>query len=517
MMYMSYEEIKNNLTNSEFERRQDIAFLAASVLKEKFDHLINIGQSFATRVQFRNLISQDQWTEAIKILDTIPQDFPFIEKILLLNPEGTLMADTPQLSGTVPKDFALTDWYQEMSKNWKPNISGVYKRNTQPQYNVIAVTIPIKSNEQQILGILVMQIRLETLLDWSRSLQVGPEGLVYFVDKNGFIAFHEDFSPQGDIVNFSKVEVVQKALQGKRGIEIIFNPTENEERIAAYEPVINHGWGVVVTQPTATAFASQKEHLKVYLLAFSLVFILSILLASALLYLRRREHQELKLKENFLFQTIHSLRSPSVAINFILEKYDNNDLAKKFPDMSKDIQMIKEANHQMNRLIQYLFEIAKGERKEIPIKKEDVNIQALIEEIVQQYRPIFKKASVTFQYKEKKLPIIQGDKDVLDTIFRNIIDNAIKYNKKSGNIALATAVKGKFVEITIGDTGRGIPANIINKLFTPYFRGDVSTEIQGTGLGLYITKKFLEKMKGIIKISSRKGKGTKVIIKLLIS
>ena len=74
----SYIKTKRDLTSFTLARRESIATLAAVLLEEKFDQLIDIGMSFATRVQFRKLLSEDKWDEAIQILQRVPNDFPFI-------------------------------------------------------------------------------------------------------------------------------------------------------------------------------------------------------------------------------------------------------------------------------------------------------------------------------------------------------------------------------------------------------------------------------------------------------
>src|SRR3989338_658950 len=140
----SYIRLHQVLTQATFERRQSIARLAASVLQEKFSRLIDTGVSLATRVQFRHLVSQGQWEEAIKIFEEIPNNFSYIERIFLTDPEGTLRADYPPLPSVRGKNFSFRDWYKGVRQNWQPYISQAYQRTAAPQYNVVAITVPIK-------------------------------------------------------------------------------------------------------------------------------------------------------------------------------------------------------------------------------------------------------------------------------------------------------------------------------------------------------------------------------------
>lgn len=118
--YYTYMTTRRELTQSILARRESFAELSALLLKEKFDHIINIGLSLATRVKFRQLISQGKWDEARAILKTVPQDFPFVDRILLTDPRGTLMADIPADPEVRGKSFAYRDWYKGVSQEWKP-------------------------------------------------------------------------------------------------------------------------------------------------------------------------------------------------------------------------------------------------------------------------------------------------------------------------------------------------------------------------------------------------------------
>lgn len=289
----SYVKTYQDLTDFALSRRQSIAYLAATNLKEKFERLVDLGVSLATRVRFRQLIAAQKWEEAIGILREVPDDFPFIERVFLTDRDGTLMADTPKLPDVRGKNFAYRGWYQGVSQKWEPYISEVYRRAAKPQYNVIATAVPIKA-DKDIVGILVLQIKLDTLFEWSKSIEIGPSGFVFFVDKKGRVAAHPKFSPEGGIMDFSTVPSVQRALAGERGVAILYNPVEKEERLSAYEPVPGYGWGVVAQQPVSAAFAPRDSSLRNILLAYILVGLFSAFLAYLVLRAFARQRQSEK-------------------------------------------------------------------------------------------------------------------------------------------------------------------------------------------------------------------------------
>ena len=105
-----------------------------------------------------------------------------------------------------------------------------------------------------------------------------------------------------------------------------------------------------------------------------------------------------------------------------------------------------------------------------------------------------------------------SDKDKLIEIFTNLIGNALKFTKKGGNVTVSAEKEGNMVNVNVTDTGVGIATENIDKLFKKYGKLNESyataSPSTGTGLGLYITKQYLEKMGGSISVKSTLGKGT---------
>ncbi len=272
----SYQRLQKVLTEQALSRREAVAYLSAATFKGQFDRLTDIAISLATRVQFRQFISEGKWNEAVKILESVPGDFPFIERLFLTDAQGILLADTPELPGVRGKDFTFRDWYKGVSKNWEPYVSEIYKRTAPPQYNVVATAAPIKGENQKILGILVLQVRLDTLVEWTSGVEIGQSGFVYFVDRNGHAANHPRFPPQGEIADFSNFSIVQKVLQGQIGVEVGPSPADNQEEVViSYAPISKYGWGAVVEQPAAIAFATRRQVSQVSLIFYALFVVLA--------------------------------------------------------------------------------------------------------------------------------------------------------------------------------------------------------------------------------------------------
>lgn len=218
--YLCIREYKHQ-TNVALERRGSIADLGAMLIHEKFDKVIDVGTSLASRPLVYQNVEKGNWDEAIKTLEEIPQALPYVEMTGLFDTDGVLKAVIPQTPELIGKSFAHRDYYQGVSKEWEPYVSEVFKRAVEPKYNVVSIAIPIKSPDQKVLGILLLTINLEAIVSWSKDINVGQDGFVYIVDKKGQLIAHDHLKSEDDLVDYSSVVTVQKLLRGERGVEAL--------------------------------------------------------------------------------------------------------------------------------------------------------------------------------------------------------------------------------------------------------------------------------------------------------
>jgi len=303
----SYREIDKELTTVALLRREAVARIAATTMAEKFGRIVDVAISLATRVRFRDLVTRGKWEEAIKIMRDVPRDLPHIERLFLTDAKGTLQADVPALPGVRGTNFAYREWYQGVSRDWRPYVSPVYTRAASPQINVFAVAVPVK-NAGGVAGILVLQIRVESLLEWINAIDTGRQGFVYLVDSKGQVAFHSRHPNRPGITDLSGTPMVDKLLRGEHGVETGFDPVENEEAIAAYAPVPSYGWGVVSQQPlhASLAFAAKETQLRRLLTGYGFILVLcvaAIFMASHISIARRRAEAEL-LRHRTVFENL---------------------------------------------------------------------------------------------------------------------------------------------------------------------------------------------------------------------
>jgi PAS domain S-box-containing protein len=280
----SSSNLFNDLSKFSLSRRQTVAFLVATTIKENLDKVTDIGLSISTRMQFRRFVEVGNWNEAIKTLEEVPLNFSYIDRISLFDPSGRLMAvtkPTPELLSIIGDDFSYRDYYQGVIKTGEIYVAEAIKPAVPLGYNLMPVTVPIRSEtDQKLIGVMMLLVKMDTISEWTRGLDIGQGGFVYVVDKNGHLIAHPKLLPAPNIIDFSQAPLVKKVLSGERGVEIVFDPIENDDQLIAYEPIPKYDWGAFVVQPTRTAFLERNEKVKDMIVMWALV----ILLAGCFLY-----------------------------------------------------------------------------------------------------------------------------------------------------------------------------------------------------------------------------------------
>lgn len=215
-----------------------------------------------------------------------------------------------------------------------------------------------------------------------------------------------------------------------------------------------------------------------------------------------------------LFSIIaHDLKGPFNIIlgysDLLKTGYDGYEEDKR----KKLINEIDKSSKNAFELLENLLLWARTHRNKIKIVKENLNLKKNIIEAIGVYLPYAEKKNITIDISVSENLNIYADKFSIKTIISNLFNNAVKFTPQNGNIKINAIRKDNFIEISISDTGVGIPPEIIPKLFR--IEDSISTKDtdneKGTGLGLLLCKEFTEKHKGKIRVESELGKGTKII------
>jgi signal transduction histidine kinase len=220
-------------------------------------------------------------------------------------------------------------------------------------------------------------------------------------------------------------------------------------------------------------------------------------------------------QKRFIADASHELRTPTAVIISGLEVTLNNKKLD-FSIAKKTLEDTLEEMREFSKLSNNLLDISKYDTS-TNIEYEPININILIKDIIEKNKNLALSKKIKIETKIESEATIQGNKIEITRVFYNILDNAIKYTSDEGSVNISDKIISNKYVLTITDSGVGISKEIINKIFDPFFRGDVSRNTSGAGLGLTLSKKIIENHKGTISIKSQINKGTSVIISLPIS
>ncbi len=207
----------------------------------------------------------------------------------------------------------------------------------------------------------------------------------------------------------------------------------------------------------------------------------------------------------------HELKTPLTSIQGFSYAIMEGD-AQTPDEIHQAAQVIYNESRHLNRLAQDLVTLAKFEAGVADLHLEEVDISALIREVAEKFRPLAIKAGLQFSLEVPPLPRLIGDKDRLNEMFSNLVDNAIQYNAKAGNVAINASVRDDYIEIRIADNGAGISASEREHIFQRYYRADHSHP--GMGLGLAITNQIVAAHGGSIQIEDNLPHGSIFVVDL---
>ncbi|HOW59555.1 MAG TPA: ATP-binding protein [Candidatus Omnitrophota bacterium] len=332
----SYLKTFEQLTRFEISQKEFLAKLSAVTVSEKISNFIDIGTSLAMNPLVVDAVTLGDQKKARVALTGLPTLFPFIERIFISNPQGTVIGDYPGVAGIAGTSRANREWYKGVIKTMRPFVTEVYQTWSEPKYNVIAIAIPILppgsgvaagQEEREALknmqGILTLQIKLDPFELILKPMERNTEQIAYLVDQSGHIVYHPRFPFTKGIVDFSGLPIMNALLKGKNGAEVIFNPVEKLNELVAYEPIPKFGWGVVVTQPVQKVFKDRDKALREVLLFYGILLAFSILLVNLFLrFLQIRIEGEEKLQNSYnLLQAIVDGTSEMVSVKDYRGRY----------------------------------------------------------------------------------------------------------------------------------------------------------------------------------------------------
>jgi len=217
-----------------------------------------------------------------------------------------------------------------------------------------------------------------------------------------------------------------------------------------------------------------------------------------------------KIRQDFVANVSHELRTPLTTIKGYTETLLDGALKEEVAPQF--LQVIQKHTDRLAKIVEDLLTLSKIESKEFLLKKEKLYLSELIDDVLDFVKEGAKKKKISIDAVHISSSfIIEGDRNILEQILINLLDNAIKYGREGGKITISANQKDqKEIEVSVRDNGIGIPQEDLPRIFERFYRVDKgrSQELGGTGLGLSIVKHLISAHGGRVWAESQLGEGS---------
>lgn len=321
----------------------------------------------------------------------------------------------------------------------------------------------------------------------AREMRTG----VIALDKDGCALFANPF--------FQDSFPIQDRLEGKAIQEII----GNSGLLKTVEGILNRGGG----DSEDIEISEAGKFFNVHLVPLKEDGEFSLLL---FLQDKTEEKRVETIKKDFVANVSHELRTPLASIKGYSETLLDGGIEEK-ETLKEFLRIIDRHATRMARLIDDLLILSRLESHQMTIVSAPVDIKEMILSTIPGFEKQARDKGITLSVEmPDKLPKALGDRDRLEQVVVNILDNAIKYTASGGSVRISASRSDGHVRVDVKDTGIGIPADDIPRIFERFYRVDKarSRELGGTGLGLAIVKHIIQGHNGKLNVESTPGRGS---------
>ena len=213
-----------------------------------------------------------------------------------------------------------------------------------------------------------------------------------------------------------------------------------------------------------------------------------------------------EIQRQFTANAAHELRTPLALMQVQLDLYHSNRHPDNDADTVQMIKMVTEQNDRLNKMVKTLLDMSELQTVG---RDDEIILDALVDEVLEDLEPLAEGKNIRLIGKCKDITMVGSDILIYRLVY-NLVENAIKYNHSGGQVTVTAYRKEKHVYLSVEDTGNGIPEELRERVFEPFFRVDKSRsrELGGVGLGLALVREIVRVHDGSITVRSNPSGGT---------
>ena len=213
-----------------------------------------------------------------------------------------------------------------------------------------------------------------------------------------------------------------------------------------------------------------------------------------------------EIQRQFTANAAHELRTPLALMQVQLDLYHSNSHPDNDADTVQMIKMVTEQNDRLNKMVKTLLDMSELQTVG---RDDEIVLDALVDEVLEDLEPLAETKNIRLIGKCKDITMVGSDILIYRLVY-NLVENAIKYNHSGGQVTVTADRKENHVYLSVEDTGAGIPEELKERVFEPFFRVDKSRsrELGGVGLGLALVREIVRVHDGSITVKSNPSGGT---------